>query len=169
MDLVEIIRGAGTSDATVARAFDFVLQIRKTPIVVNGSRGFYTSRTFGAYLTEGVAMVGEGVRPALVENVARKAGMAVGPLAVCDEVSLTLALKIRDQAIADGSERSGLSEHPAYEVLETRGRLRRAVPAAGAAARDGTARPAVLSHELGVAVGVENWPHPFCRIGWPAS
>jgi 3-hydroxyacyl-CoA dehydrogenase/enoyl-CoA hydratase/3-hydroxybutyryl-CoA epimerase len=128
MNLVEIIRGAQTSDATLAQAFDYVLQIGKTPIVVNDSRGFYTSRTFGTYLTEGVAMVAEGVPAALVENVARKAGMAVGPLAVCDEVTLTLPLKIREQALKDEDKDRSRDEdagggraarHPAYSVLET--------------------------------------------------
>jgi 3-hydroxyacyl-CoA dehydrogenase/enoyl-CoA hydratase/3-hydroxybutyryl-CoA epimerase len=121
MNLVEIIRGEQTSDATLARAFDYVLQIKKTPIVVNDSRGFYTSRTFGTYVTEGVAMIAEGVPAALVENVARKAGMAVGPLAVCDEVTLSLPLKVREQALMDddGSAAGRIAEHPAYAVLET--------------------------------------------------
>ncbi|MBB5805035.1 3-hydroxyacyl-CoA dehydrogenase/enoyl-CoA hydratase/3-hydroxybutyryl-CoA epimerase [Saccharothrix ecbatanensis] len=119
MRLVEIIRGAETSDETLARAFDYVLQIGKTPIVVNDSRGFYTSRTFGTYVTEAVSMVAEGVAPALIENVARRAGMAVGPLAVSDEVTLTLQLKIRDQTLADDPSASGaLADHPAFRVLE---------------------------------------------------
>ncbi|WP_447003552.1 3-hydroxyacyl-CoA dehydrogenase NAD-binding domain-containing protein [Saccharothrix isguenensis] len=119
MRLVEIIRGAETSDETLARAFDYVLQIGKTPIVVNDSRGFYTSRTFGTYVTEAVSMVAEGVSPALIENVARRAGMAVGPLAVSDEVTLTLQLKIRDQTLADDPSASGaLADHPAFRVLE---------------------------------------------------
>ncbi|PRY42373.1 3-hydroxyacyl-CoA dehydrogenase NAD-binding domain-containing protein [Umezawaea tangerina] len=118
MRLVEIIRGEKTSDETLAKAFDYVLQIGKTPIVVNDSRGFYTSRTFGTYVTEAVTMVAEGVKPALVENVARKAGMAVGPLAVSDEVTLTLQLKIRDQALADDPDAAPLGDHPAYRVIE---------------------------------------------------
>ncbi|MFD7658588.1 3-hydroxyacyl-CoA dehydrogenase NAD-binding domain-containing protein [Actinosynnema sp. NPDC059797] len=119
MRLVEIIRGEKTSDETLARAFDYVLRIGKTPIVVNDSRGFYTSRTFGTYVTEAVSMVAEGVSPALVENVARRAGMAVGPLAVSDEVTLTLPLKIRDQALADDPAGAGaLGDHPAFAVLE---------------------------------------------------
>jgi 3-hydroxyacyl-CoA dehydrogenase/enoyl-CoA hydratase/3-hydroxybutyryl-CoA epimerase len=101
MPLVEIIRGAKTSDATLARAYDFVQQIGKTPIVVNDSRGFYTSRTFGTFIAEGVRLLLEGVHPALIENVARKAGFPVGPLAVHDEVSLELSLKVRDQTVAD--------------------------------------------------------------------
>jgi 3-hydroxyacyl-CoA dehydrogenase/enoyl-CoA hydratase/3-hydroxybutyryl-CoA epimerase len=118
MRLVEIIRGEKTSDETLAKAFDYVLQIGKTPIVVNDSRGFYTSRTFGTYVTEAVTMVAEGVHPALIENVARKAGMAVGPLAVSDEVTLTLQLKIRDQTLADDPEAAGLGTHPAFRVIE---------------------------------------------------
>jgi 3-hydroxyacyl-CoA dehydrogenase/enoyl-CoA hydratase/3-hydroxybutyryl-CoA epimerase len=129
MPLVEIIRGEQTSDVTLARAFDFVLQIGKTPIVVRDSRGFYTSRTFGSYLTEGVAMLAEGVPAALIENVARKAGMAVGPLAVCDEVTLTLPLKVREQALQD---EGSASDHPAYAVLETLAALGRSGKAAGA-------------------------------------
>ncbi|KAA2258817.1 3-hydroxyacyl-CoA dehydrogenase [Solihabitans fulvus] len=124
MPLVEIIRGERTSDATLAMAFDYVLQIRKTPIVVNDSRGFFTSRTFATYITEGIAMVAEGVHPALVENVARKAGMPVGPLAVSDEVTLTLPLKIREQTMADLADQpdteaaAALTDHPAFGVLE---------------------------------------------------
>ena len=136
MRLVEIIRGAHTSDETLARAFDFVLQIKKTPIVVNDSRGFYTSRVFGTYLTEGIAMLAEGLPAPLVENVARKAGMAVGPLEVCDEVTLTLPLKVREQAAKDERGRDGQDEraagHPAYDVLETMVALGRTGKAAGA-------------------------------------
>ncbi|GAA1354669.1 3-hydroxyacyl-CoA dehydrogenase NAD-binding domain-containing protein [Saccharothrix algeriensis] len=119
MRLVEIIRGERTSDETLARAFDYVLQIGKTPIVVNDSRGFYTSRTFGTYVTEATSMVAEGVNPALIENVAKRSGMAVGPLAVSDEVTLTLQLKIREQALADDPTAAGaLGDHPAFAVLE---------------------------------------------------
>ncbi|HEV2636781.1 MAG TPA: 3-hydroxyacyl-CoA dehydrogenase NAD-binding domain-containing protein [Actinocrinis sp.] len=101
MPLVEIIRGGQTSDETLARAYDFVLQIGKTPIVVNDSRGFYTSRTFSAYVIEGLRLLTEGVHPALIENVAKKAGFPVGPLAVHDEVTLILSLKVRAQTLAD--------------------------------------------------------------------
>lgn len=128
MPLVEIIRGERTSDATLARAFDYVLQIKKTPIVVNDSRGFYTTRVFATYVTEGAALVAEGVHPALVENVAKKAGMAVGPLAVLDEVTLTLPLQVRDQA-----EPGALYADPAYQLLDTLAReLGRTGKAAGA-------------------------------------
>jgi len=94
MKLVEIIRGRRTSDATLAHAYDFVQQIRKTPIVVGDGRGFYTSRVFGAFCDEGVRLLEEGVDPILVENLARQSGMPVGPLAVMDEVEITLMAKV---------------------------------------------------------------------------
>jgi 3-hydroxyacyl-CoA dehydrogenase/enoyl-CoA hydratase/3-hydroxybutyryl-CoA epimerase len=94
MMLVEIIMGKETGAQALAKALDFVARIRKTPIVVNDSRGFYTSRCFGTYVQEGALMVAEGVRPALVENVGKQLGMAVGPLAVADEVSIELAHKV---------------------------------------------------------------------------
>jgi 3-hydroxyacyl-CoA dehydrogenase/enoyl-CoA hydratase/3-hydroxybutyryl-CoA epimerase len=94
MALVEIILGKATGDAAVAKALDFVAQIRKTPIVVNDSRGFYTSRCFGTYVQEGTQMLAEGVNPALIENVGKQLGMPVGPLAVSDEVSIELGHKV---------------------------------------------------------------------------
>jgi 3-hydroxyacyl-CoA dehydrogenase/enoyl-CoA hydratase/3-hydroxybutyryl-CoA epimerase len=119
MPLVEIIRGAQTSDETLARAFDFVQQIRKTPIVVNDSRGFFTSRVFGTYTNEGIAMLGEGVSAAMIENQARQAGMPVGPLAVSDEVSLSLMAHIRAQTQADLAEEGKPTPvHPAFAVIE---------------------------------------------------
>jgi len=101
MKLVEIICGDKTSDETLARAFDYVLQIRKVPIVVNDSRGFYTSRVFGTYPQEGTALLWEGNDPNTIERAGRKAGMPVGPLAILDEVGLTLSKSIRDQTIRD--------------------------------------------------------------------
>ncbi len=101
MPLVEVIVGDKTSEATVAQALDYVAAIRKTPIVVNDSRGFYTSRVFGTYTNEGIAMLAEGVNPALIENAAKFAGMAVGPLAVTDEVTLDLAWKVASQTRKD--------------------------------------------------------------------
>jgi 3-hydroxyacyl-CoA dehydrogenase/enoyl-CoA hydratase/3-hydroxybutyryl-CoA epimerase len=101
MPLVEIIVGKQTSDETLARALDYVGQLRKTPIVVNDSRGFYTSRCFSTYTAEGAKLVAEGVDPALIENAGRFAGMPVGPLAVSDEVSLELAYKIMEQWRSD--------------------------------------------------------------------
>lgn len=94
MPLVEIIMGEKTDDETLALALDYVSQIKKTPIVVNDSRGFYTSRCFGTYVQEGYAMVQEGVNPALIENAGKMAGMPVGPLAVGDEVALDLSYKV---------------------------------------------------------------------------
>lgn len=101
MPLVEIIVGEKTNDETIARALDYVGQLRKTPIVVNDSRGFYTSRCFGTYTNEGMTLLKEGVNPALIENVARGAGMPVGPLAVTDEVAIELAYKVMKQTEAD--------------------------------------------------------------------
>jgi 3-hydroxyacyl-CoA dehydrogenase / enoyl-CoA hydratase / 3-hydroxybutyryl-CoA epimerase len=115
MPLVEIIVGRQTSETAVARALDYVQQIRKTPIVVNDSRGFYTSRVFGTYVKEGVAMLAEGVKPALIENAAKMAGMPVGPLAVSDEVTLDLSYKIMQQTRKDLGD--DYRPHPADAVI----------------------------------------------------
>lgn len=101
MPLVEIIVGKETGPAAIAKALDYVAAIRKTPIVVNDSRGFYTSRCFGTYVQEGLALLGEGTNPALIENVGRQMGMPVGPLAVNDEVGLDLSYKVGQQTKAD--------------------------------------------------------------------
>ena len=101
MQLVEIIRSAQTDDETVARAFDYVQALGKIPIVVNDSRGFYTSRTFGCFVMEGAAMLGEGIPAPVIEQAAVQAGMPVGPLAVMDEVSLALSVHVLDQTRAD--------------------------------------------------------------------
>jgi len=101
MPLVEIIVGKATSDATLARSMDYVRAIGKTPIVVNDSRGFYTSRVFGTYVSEGVALLEEGVAPALIDKAGLIAGMPVGPLAVADEVSIELIYKVAQQTRAD--------------------------------------------------------------------
>ena len=101
MQLVEIIRGKETSDETLARAYDYVLQIGKLPIVVNDSRGFFTSRVFGTFVMEGVAMLAEGIPAAVIENAGKQAGMPVGPLAVVDETSLSLAVHVREQTRKD--------------------------------------------------------------------
>lgn len=105
MPLVEIILGKQTSPATLARAMDFVRAIGKTPIVVNDARGFYTSRVFGTYLSEGMALLQEGVAPALIDNAGRIAGMPVGPLALADEVSIELVHKIARQTQKDLGDR----------------------------------------------------------------
>ncbi len=104
MPLVEIIRGRETGDVALARAMDFVRAIAKTPIVVNDSRSFFTSRVFATYVREGLAMLAEGVKPALIENAGRMAGMPVGPLALADEVSIELMYKIMKQTMADLGE-----------------------------------------------------------------
>lgn len=119
MPLVEIITGKKTSDDTLAKAFDFVLQIKKTPIVVNDSRGFFTSRVFGTYVNEGIAMLGEGFSPASIENAAQLAGMPVGPLALMDEVSLSLSKSVREQSKLD-IEAAGEAweSHPAEAVID---------------------------------------------------
>ncbi|MBM4227718.1 MAG: 3-hydroxyacyl-CoA dehydrogenase [Gammaproteobacteria bacterium] len=104
MPLVEIIVGRETSPETLARAIDYVMQLRKTPIVVNDSRGFYTSRVFGTFTNEGMTLLKEGVSPALIENVAKQAGMPVGPLAVLDEVTLELAWHVTEQTRRDLGE-----------------------------------------------------------------
>jgi 3-hydroxyacyl-CoA dehydrogenase/enoyl-CoA hydratase/3-hydroxybutyryl-CoA epimerase len=101
MPLVEVIVGRRTGDAAIAQALDYIEQIRKTPIVVNDSRGFYTSRVFGVFSREGISMLAEGVNPALIENVARHVGMPVGPLAVTDEVSLELSYHVMSQTRKD--------------------------------------------------------------------
>lgn len=97
MPLLEIVVGASTGDEALARAFDYAQQIRKTPIVVNDSRGFFTSRVIGRFMDEAVAMVAEGVHPQSVEQAALQAGYPTGPLALADEVSLTLMQHIRTQ------------------------------------------------------------------------
>ena len=101
MSLVEIIMGRKTSPETLAKSIDFIAQIRKTPIVVNDSRGFYTSRVFQTLIHEGGAMLSEGVPPAVIENAAKQVGLPVGPLALLDELSFDLPLKIVDQAVAE--------------------------------------------------------------------
>ena len=101
MKLVEIIRGAATDERTVARAFDYVQLLGKVPIVVNDSRGFFTSRVFGTFVMEGAAMIGEGIPAPLVEHAALAVGMPVGPLAVLDETSLGLSVQVMEQTRAD--------------------------------------------------------------------
>ncbi|CAM2069528.1 3-hydroxyacyl-CoA dehydrogenase [Sulfidibacter corallicola] len=120
MPLVEIIKGEETSQETLAKAFDFVLQIRKTPIVVNDSRGFYTSRVFSTYVQEGMALLREGQHPAALEAAGLDAGMPVGPLALTDEVSLSLIHHILEQTRRDfEAEGREAPEHPADAVVYT--------------------------------------------------
>ncbi len=101
MKLVEIIRGRQTDDETIARAYDYVQALGKLPIVVNDSRGFYTSRTFGTFVMEGAAMLGEGIPAPVIENAAMQAGMPVGPLAVLDETALSLSVHVLEQTRID--------------------------------------------------------------------
>jgi 3-hydroxyacyl-CoA dehydrogenase/enoyl-CoA hydratase/3-hydroxybutyryl-CoA epimerase len=124
MGIVEVIVGQRTGSSTLARALDFVAQLGKLPIVVNDSPGFYTSRIFCAYIDEGMAMLDEGVTPALIENAARQAGFATSPLAVTDEVSLDLQQRVIRQAQADGLAEKFLRRHaePVVEAMLARGR-----------------------------------------------
>ncbi|GGE79036.1 3-hydroxyacyl-CoA dehydrogenase [Streptosporangium jomthongense] len=119
MMLVEIIVGEKTSDETLARAFDYVQQIGKTPVVVNDSRGFFTSRVFGTFVNEGISMLGEGIHPASIENAGLMAGMPVGPLTISDEVSLTLMQHVRDQSKKDTEAAGGIwNAHPAEAIID---------------------------------------------------
>ncbi len=106
MQLVEIILGEKTSDYAIATAIDFVKKIKKTPIVVNDGRGFFTSRVFSTYLFEGMECLAGGVSPALIENAGKMAGMPVGPLSLADEVSIELCYKINKQAEADSGKKN---------------------------------------------------------------
>jgi 3-hydroxyacyl-CoA dehydrogenase/enoyl-CoA hydratase/3-hydroxybutyryl-CoA epimerase len=101
MKLVEIIRGEKTDNETIARAYDYVQDLGKLPIVVNDSRGFYTSRTFATFVMEGAAMLGEGIPAPVIENLAMQVGMPVGPLAVIDETALTLSVHVLEQTRED--------------------------------------------------------------------
>ena len=126
MALVEIIRGAATGDRAVAKALDFVRQIRKTPIVVNDARFFYANRCIIPYINEGVRMVAEGVEPALIENAAKQLGMPLGPLQLVDETSIDLGVKIAKATRAAMGD--AYPESPADAVLfalADRGRLGR--------------------------------------------
>jgi 3-hydroxyacyl-CoA dehydrogenase/enoyl-CoA hydratase/3-hydroxybutyryl-CoA epimerase len=117
MQLVEIIKGRATSPATLARAYDYVQQIGKTPIVVNDSRGFFTSRTFGTFVMEGCAMLAEGIPAPVIENAALAAGMPVGPLAVIDETSLSLSMHVAEQTRADLAAEGKSYQAPAGEAV----------------------------------------------------
>ena len=132
MPLVEIIRGKETSDAALAKAYDVVQQIRKTPIVVNDSRGFYTSRVIGTMVNEGLAMLAEGVHPMSLERAATQAGYPVGTLQLSDELNMELMLKIA-KATADAAERDGidLAGTPGHRRGPPDGRDRPSVAARG--------------------------------------
>lgn len=121
MPLLEIITGENTSDAALARAFDLAVQIRKTPIVVNDSRGFFTSRVIGTFINEALSMLGEGASAASIEQAGSQAGYPAPPLQLADELNLELMNKIRlasrDAAQAD-PDGPAYFEHPAYQVLD---------------------------------------------------
>lgn len=120
MQLVEIIKGKNTSPETLAKAFDFVQQIGKLPIVVNDSRGFFTSRVFGTFVQEGLRLLAEGVHPARIEMAALKAGMPVGPLAIQDEVSLTLSEHVANERYkALEAEGQIITKSPADDVIHS--------------------------------------------------
>ena len=124
MPLVEVIRGKATSDATLARSLDFVAQLKKTPIVVNDARGFFTSRFIGAFIDDAIGMVAEGIAPALIENCARQAGMPVGPLAITDELSIELSVHAgRTQAREFPNEYQPGRSVPVLDRLYELGRL----------------------------------------------
>jgi 3-hydroxyacyl-CoA dehydrogenase/enoyl-CoA hydratase/3-hydroxybutyryl-CoA epimerase len=118
MQLVELIVGEKTSDRTLGKAYDVVRQIKKTPIVVNDSRGFFTSRVFGTLVMEGAAMVAEGVDPVTIERAATQMGFPAPPLAMLDEVTLTLPQKIRDAARAAGDSAGAFDDHPGMAVAD---------------------------------------------------
>ncbi len=119
LPLLEIIRGEQTSDAALARALDFARQIKKTPIVVNDSRGFFTSRVIGTFVNEALAMLGEGVHPATVEQATTQAGYPVGALQLADELNMELFAKIRDEARAAVQANGGtLAAHPGEAVTD---------------------------------------------------
>ncbi|MFF9198996.1 3-hydroxyacyl-CoA dehydrogenase NAD-binding domain-containing protein [Streptomyces sp. NPDC014779] len=119
MPLVEIIKGERTGDTALARAFDLVRQINKTPIVVNDSRGFFTSRVIGHFINEGVAMVGEGAEPASVEQAAAQAGYPAKVLSLMDELTLTLPRKIRNETKKAVEEAGGTwVSHPGELVID---------------------------------------------------
>ncbi|RBW51382.1 3-hydroxyacyl-CoA dehydrogenase NAD-binding domain-containing protein [Marinobacter sp. F3R11] len=134
MQLVEIVVGGKTSDETLARSFDYVQQIGKIPVVVNDSRGFFTSRVFGTFVNEGICMLGEGIHPSSIENAGILAGMPVGPLAITDEVSMTLMQHVRTQSRKDTEAAGGTwHAHPAEaiidEMVQTHGRKGKAAGA----------------------------------------
>jgi 3-hydroxyacyl-CoA dehydrogenase/enoyl-CoA hydratase/3-hydroxybutyryl-CoA epimerase len=116
MPLLEIIRGDQTSDEALARAVDFAAQIKKTPIVVNDSRGFFTSRVVGTFVNEALAMLREGIPPATIEQATTQAGYPVGALQLADELNLELFMKIRDEARAAAGD--SYRRHPAEDVFE---------------------------------------------------
>ncbi|AUH67661.1 MULTISPECIES: 3-hydroxyacyl-CoA dehydrogenase NAD-binding domain-containing protein [Gordonia] len=119
MPLVEIICGEKTKDEVLAKVIDYTLQIRKTPIVVNDSRGFFTSRVIGTFINEAIAAVGEGIEPAFIEQAGSQAGYPAPPLQLSDELTLTLMQKIRKETEA-GAKAAGqeFPSHGSYAVID---------------------------------------------------
>ena len=156
MNLVEIILGKQTSQETLAKAIDYVLKIRKTPIVVNDSRGFYTSRCFATYTTEGMEMLAEGIAPAIIENVGRQSGMPMGPLEVSDSVGLDTLNKVGTQLAA--IEQRNYADDPLGKIVkwvaEDNGRLGRKA-GKGFYDYDEKGRPARIWPELAPHIGVK--------------
>ncbi len=119
MPLLEIVVGEKTSDATIAKALDVAAAIKKTPIVVNDSRGFFTSRVIGTFMGEAVAMLAEGVPAPSIEQAGLQAGYPTGPLALFDEVSLTLGRRIREEGrIAMEAAGQSFPDHPSYAAID---------------------------------------------------
>ena len=114
--VVEVIRGAKTSDETIARAFDFATAIRKLPLVVADTWGFFAARVQNTYILEGVTMLNEGYPAALIENMGRQSGMRVGPLALADELGFDLVLRYERQAARHYGDR--YQQHPAAPALQ---------------------------------------------------
>ena len=119
LPLLEIIRGEQTSDEALARALDYAQQIKKTPIVVNDSRGFFTSRVIGTFVNEALAMLGEGVHPATIDQAATQAGYPVGALQLTDELNMELFVKIRNETRTAVAAAGGtLPTHPGEVVVD---------------------------------------------------
>lgn len=121
MPLVEIIRGEKTSDEALARVFDYTLAIKKTPIVVNDSRGFFTSRVIGTFVNEAIAMLDEGIEPATIEQAGLQAGYPAAPLQLSDELNMKLMQKIAKEtleAAQAGDTTLGVKRHPAQDVID---------------------------------------------------
>lgn len=119
MPLVEIVKGARTGSDALARAFDLVRRLGRTPVVVHDSRGFFTSRVIGRFLDEGMALIGEGAEPASIEQAAAQAGYPVKVLSLMDELTLTLPRRIRAEARrAEEEQGRELPPHPAEAVLD---------------------------------------------------
>ncbi|MGH3446552.1 MAG: 3-hydroxyacyl-CoA dehydrogenase family protein, partial [Nocardioidaceae bacterium] len=135
MPLVELIVGEQTSEVALAKAYDVVRRIKKTPIVVNDSRGFFTSRVFGTLVMEGATMLGEGIDPVSIERAATQTGFPAPPLAMLDEITLTLPREIRDAAreSAETEKAGGFTDGPGMQVIdELAGELDRRGKVAGA-------------------------------------